>query len=254
MPPSYVATSTISLVVVMAGVITTASASVQSLRGIRSLSTATFSTYHRRPAVTPPSRGFPFHRNTIKNARTRIPFSRFSAKTMRTMSVTTMEYDEANKEEGLNGSYEPSSFESEMYDWWERSGCFDPDANIISSSNGSNSADGGKHGGKSPYVLPIPPPNVKGRLHMGHGIFVALQDVLARFHRMKGRPVLWLPGKWKIVPFICVLIELRLCIRRRDRYKSGCIWHILFCSNVNKDKQKFFLLEVGRMVVKSKLR
>lgn len=40
----------------------------------------------------------------------------------------------------------------------------------------------------------MPPPNVTGRLHMGHGIFVALQDVLARFHRMRGRPVLWLPG------------------------------------------------------------
>jgi valyl-tRNA synthetase len=40
----------------------------------------------------------------------------------------------------------------------------------------------------------MPPPNVTGRLHMGHAIFVALQDVLARFHRMRGRPVLWLPG------------------------------------------------------------
>eukprot|EP00970_Alexandrium_tamarense_P018057 scaffold13314_cov339-Alexandrium_tamarense.AAC.3 len=40
----------------------------------------------------------------------------------------------------------------------------------------------------------MPPPNVTGRLHMGHAIFVALQDVLARFHRMRGRPVLWTPG------------------------------------------------------------
>jgi len=40
----------------------------------------------------------------------------------------------------------------------------------------------------------MPPPNVTGRLHMGHAIFVSLQDVLARFHRMRGRPTLWLPG------------------------------------------------------------
>jgi valyl-tRNA synthetase len=40
----------------------------------------------------------------------------------------------------------------------------------------------------------MPPPNVTGRLHMGHAIFVALQDILARFHRMRGRAVLWLPG------------------------------------------------------------
>jgi len=90
-------------------------------------------------------------------------------------------YDILNKERGL-GCYEPSKFESEIYQWWENSGCFEPDA---------------KHnpkGGKEPYVLPMPPPNVTGRLHMGHAIFVALQDVLARFHRMRGRPVLWLPG------------------------------------------------------------
>lgn len=40
----------------------------------------------------------------------------------------------------------------------------------------------------------MPPPNVTGRLHMGHAIFVALQDIMARFHRMRGRDVLWLPG------------------------------------------------------------
>ena len=40
----------------------------------------------------------------------------------------------------------------------------------------------------------MPPPNVTGRLHMGHAMFVALQDILARFHRMRGRPTLWLPG------------------------------------------------------------
>ena len=47
---------------------------------------------------------------------------------------------------------------------------------------------------RPPYVIPMPPPNVTGRLHMGHAIFVALQDVLARFHRMRGRPTLWTPG------------------------------------------------------------
>ena len=88
-------------------------------------------------------------------------------------------YDVVNKEKGL-GSYEPATFESEIYSWWEHAGCFDPDAKLKST--------------KDSYVLPMPPPNVTGRLHMGHAIFVALQDVLARFHRMRGRPVLWLPG------------------------------------------------------------
>jgi valyl-tRNA synthetase len=94
----------------------------------------------------------------------------------------TTDYDLVNKEKGLD-KYDPSSFESEIYQWWEKSGCFDPDAKQKPYK-----------GQKSAYVLPMPPPNVTGRLHMGHAIFVALQDVLARFHRMRGRPVLWLPG------------------------------------------------------------
>ena len=97
-------------------------------------------------------------------------------------SDTSSEYDLHNKANGLD-KYNPSSFENEIYQWWEKSGCFDPDAKQKP-----------YEGQKSPYVLPMPPPNVTGRLHMGHAIFVALQDVLARFHRMRGRPVLWLPG------------------------------------------------------------
>lgn len=47
---------------------------------------------------------------------------------------------------------------------------------------------------KKPYVIMMPPPNVTGTLHNGHALFVTLQDILARFHRMKGFDVLWLPG------------------------------------------------------------
>mmetsp|Transcript_22187 Transcript_22187/g.42430 ORF Transcript_22187/g.42430 Transcript_22187/m.42430 type:complete len:1128 (-) Transcript_22187:123-3506(-) len=99
------------------------------------------------------------------------------------------QYDLQNRQTGLaNTSYDPSSFESSIYSWWEAAGCFDPDAKRAFLSSSSSSSN------KQPYVLPMPPPNVTGRLHMGHAIFVALQDVLARFHRMRGRPVLWTPG------------------------------------------------------------
>lgn len=96
--------------------------------------------------------------------------------------ATDTKYDLLNKKSGLD-KYEPASFETEIYKWWENAGCFQPDAKQKHASDG-----------RQPYVLPMPPPNVTGRLHMGHAIFVALQDVLARFHRMRGRPVLWLPG------------------------------------------------------------
>jgi len=108
--------------------------------------------------------------------------------TTTTAEETTAEpYDVINKAQGL-GSYEPSSFESDIYKWWEGAGCFQPDAKHLPGAGDGNQEK------KKPYVLPMPPPNVTGRLHMGHAIFVALQDVLARFHRMRGRPVLWLPG------------------------------------------------------------
>jgi valyl-tRNA synthetase len=96
------------------------------------------------------------------------------------------QYDLTNLSNGIQGSYDPTLFESQLYQWWEEAGCFEPDA--------KQSAATSSHNQKEPYVLPMPPPNVTGRLHMGHAIFVALQDVLARFHRMRGRPVLWTPG------------------------------------------------------------
>lgn len=111
-------------------------------------------------------------------AHARIPM-RFLSVT--TDSATSTDYDVQNKQMGL-GIYDPSAFEKDIYSWWEKSNCFVPDAKHLPGIDGK------------PYVLPMPPPNVTGRLHMGHAIFVALQDVLARFHRMRGRPVLWLPG------------------------------------------------------------
>ena len=76
--------------------------------------------------------------------------------------------------------YDFAAVEEGTYAWWESEGFFKP-------SPPSSP-------GKKAYTLPMPPPNVTGRLHMGHAMFVALQDILARFHRMRGRPTLWLPG------------------------------------------------------------
>lgn len=102
-------------------------------------------------------------------------------------------YDEYNRIVGLSEKYDPASFESNIYQWYEKKGCFKPDAkkdhrNALTTSTKQQNAK------KKPYVLPMPPPNVTGRLHMGHAMFVALQDILARYHRMRGRPVLYLPG------------------------------------------------------------
>lgn len=74
-----------------------------------------------------------------------------------------------------------SLVEKDIYSWWESKGYFQP-------SKVSETSKGKK------FVLPMPPPNVTGYLHMGHAIFIALQDIMARFHRMKGYSTLWIPG------------------------------------------------------------
>lgn len=132
-----------------------------------------------------------------------------SASSAAFQDINCNDYDILNAAKGLpsDSSYDPSSFESAIYQWWETSGCFDPDATkskriqrqhqqqqqqqVLESKSNESST---KEQQEQPYVLPMPPPNVTGRLHMGHAIFVALQDVLARFHRMRGKTVLWTPG------------------------------------------------------------
>jgi valyl-tRNA synthetase len=83
--------------------------------------------------------------------------------------------------EPLAPQYNPSAIESDLYAWWQARNLFAPDA-----GPGGATAE--------PYVIMMPPPNVTAVLHMGHGLNNTVQDVLARFERMRGRRTLWLPG------------------------------------------------------------
>ncbi|MBI4115132.1 MAG: valine--tRNA ligase [Candidatus Omnitrophica bacterium] len=74
--------------------------------------------------------------------------------------------------------YNPHEVEKKWYELWESKGFFTPK---IDSK-------------KKPYVIVIPPPNVTGILHMGHALNNTIQDILIRWHRMKGEPTLWVPG------------------------------------------------------------
>ena len=78
----------------------------------------------------------------------------------------------------LEGKYEPKSFEEEIYENWEKNGYFKP--------SGDKS--------KEAYCIMMPPPNVTGKLHMGHALDGTLQDILIRYKRMQGFNTLWLPG------------------------------------------------------------
>ncbi|MCB9418657.1 MAG: valine--tRNA ligase [Ardenticatenaceae bacterium] len=76
-------------------------------------------------------------------------------------------------------AYDFKSTEERLYQWWEENGWFKPE---------TRPADA------KPFVISIPPPNVTGALHMGHVMFVALEDLMIRRARMQGQAALWVPG------------------------------------------------------------
>jgi len=88
-------------------------------------------------------------------------------------------------ESALPKTYEFKTIEQRLYQWWEESGFFQPD-------NDPNRP--GFDPNRKPFVISIPPPNVTGELHLGHAMFVSLEDLMIRYYRMKGVPTLWVPG------------------------------------------------------------
>lgn len=85
----------------------------------------------------------------------------------------------------LPKTYDFASIEEKIYADWESNGYFKP-------SNDPRQPD--HDPARRPFVIAIPPPNVTGELHLGHAMFVAMEDLMIRYHRMKGVPTLWVPG------------------------------------------------------------
>ena len=85
----------------------------------------------------------------------------------------------------LPKAYDFKTTEPRIYAMWEKGGYFKP-------SNDPNKP--GFDPTKKPFVISIPPPNVTGELHLGHVMFVAMEDLMIRYQRMKGVPSLWVPG------------------------------------------------------------
>lgn len=77
----------------------------------------------------------------------------------------------------MEKTYNPQKVEKEIYQFWEKGGYFTPKIEPR----------------KKPYTITLPPPNVTGGLHAGHAMYV-VEDIMVRYHRMKGEPTLWLPG------------------------------------------------------------
>ena len=84
-------------------------------------------------------------------------------------------------------SYNPPEVEDAWYSWWIKQGFFSPYYTRPGETEAERDA-------REAFIIVIPPPNVTGSLHIGHALTNSIQDALCRWHRMKGKRVLWVPG------------------------------------------------------------
>ncbi|OLU23118.1 valine--tRNA ligase [Pseudomonas sp. PA15(2017)] len=103
----------------------------------------------------------------------------------------------------MDKTYQPHAIETALYENWEAQGYFAP------------------QGSGEPYTIMIPPPNVTGSLHMGHGFNNAIMDALIRFRRMQGRNTLWQPGTDHAGIATQMVVERQLAAQGIDRHDLG---------------------------------
>jgi len=109
------------------------------------------------------------------------------------------------KEITMPTKYDPQSIEKGRYDWWLKGKFFEAKDDQ----------------GKQPYTIVIPPPNVTGKLHLGHAWDTTLQDIITRMKRMQGYDVLWLPGMDHAGIATQAKVEEKLRNEGKSRYDLG---------------------------------
>ncbi len=108
----------------------------------------------------------------------------------------------------MDKSYNPGAIEQQWYEHWESSGYFEPQS-------------GENRGGENSYCIMLPPPNVTGRLHMGHAFQDTIMDTLTRWHRMKGDDTLWQPGTDHAGIATQMVVERQLHASGQSRHDLG---------------------------------
>jgi len=109
------------------------------------------------------------------------------------------------RDKDLPKAYEPQKVEDGVYQFWLKKGYFTPKID--------NS--------KRPFVIIMPPPNVTGELHLGHALTATLEDIMTRWHRMKGESALWLPGADHAGIATQVVVEQQLAAEGLTRHDLG---------------------------------
>jgi valyl-tRNA synthetase len=101
--------------------------------------------------------------------------------------------------------YDAGEYEADIYALWEKSGAFKADPTSK----------------KEHYSIAMPPPNETGTLHIGHALFITLQDILSRHARQQGKDVLWLPGTDHAALAVNALIEKQLADEGTNKHEIG---------------------------------
>lgn len=128
--------------------------------------------------------------------------------------------------------YDPATTDAALYEAWEQAGVFRADTAASERIGGP----------KAPYTIVIPPPNVTGVLHMGHGLNNTVQDVLIRWRRMSGDDTLWLPGTDHAGIATQNVVEKQLAKSGRTRTDLG--------RDAFLDEVKTFVAEKGGVILK----
>ncbi|WP_040228969.1 valine--tRNA ligase [Bhargavaea cecembensis] len=113
--------------------------------------------------------------------------------------------EQNNGQTSMPTKYDPQSIEQGRYEWWVNGKFFEADP----------------ESGKEPYTIVIPPPNVTGKLHLGHAWDTTLQDILIRMKRMQGYDALWLPGMDHAGIATQAKVEGKLREEGKSRYDLG---------------------------------
>ena len=115
--------------------------------------------------------------------------------------------------EQLPKAYEPAAIEEKWAEYWVREHLWDiPPA---------DERDEKREGGSDPFTLLLPPPNVTGRLHMGHMLNQTEMDIIIRWHRMSGRTTLWVPGTDHAGIATQMMVERQLATEGKKRQELG---------------------------------
>ena len=102
-------------------------------------------------------------------------------------------------------AYDPKEVEARWYDFWLAGGYFKPDSDPT----------------KAPFCIIMPPPNVTGELHLGHALTASIEDLLTRWHRMRGEATLWLPGRDHAGIAGQLVVERELAREGKTRHDLG---------------------------------